>query len=394
MKIYKSLLTLAVAMGSLTMAAQPQAEESVEYDFHPTWFVQAQAGGQETLGEGSFGKLLRFNTQITVGRQFSPLWAVRLGIGSWQSVGTEEFWPTETNSAAEAFKTRYPDNGREYWHYKYVAPAVDVLFNVTNAIGGYNPERLCDFNIFAGIGMNIAWGNDGANEYNSMIKAINSDLPGLQHIWDGTHTRLLGRLGAALDFRLNDNWKIGLEFNANFLNDHYNSKKAENADWYFNLLAGVKYTFGQSYTKRVVRHEPQVIERVVEKIVEVPVQVDEVSAQVVMPETMRRDVFFSINSWKITIQEMQKVRDIAEFMKANPETKVSITGYADRNTGTLAINVRLAKQRAEAVAKALVKNYGISEDRMIVDSMKNEDYQPFQAPDPYQLNRVAICIVE
>lgn len=379
------------------MAAQT-AEQSVEYDFQPHWFLQGQFGVQETLGEGKFMKLARPNAQIAVGYQWSKLWAARLSVGSWTSVGTAEFWPIGNSAQADAYRARYAkDNGREYWHWKYVAPALDVMFNLTNAFGGYNPERLVDLNVFAGIGANIAWGNNGANEYNNMIKAIDPQLPGLQHIWDGTKTRLLGRFGLGLDFRCTDNLKVGLELNANFLNDHYNSKMAENCDWYFNALVGVKYSFGPQYTKRVITNEPLIVEKVVERIVEVPVNIAEnvsTTAEVVAAETLRRDVFFSINSWTITIQEMQKVRDIAEFMKANPETKVSITGYADRNTGSLGINVRLAKQRAEAVAKALVKNYGISEDRMIVDSMKNEDYQPFQAPDPYELNRVAICIVE
>ncbi len=378
MNIKKSLVALAVGVCGLSMSAQTATETTV-YDFQPTWYVQGQVGAQETLGEGPFGKLLSPNANIAVGRQLTPIWGLRLGIGSWMSKGT--------------IKT--DDLGRQNWKYKYIAPAVDVTMNITNGIWGFNPERLVDWNIFAGIGLNVAWGNDEANDVNKALVA--ADMPGLQYVWDGTKCRLLGRLGTAVDFNVAPQWKVGLEFNANFLNDHYNSKKAGNADWYFNLLASVKYTFGEGYTKRVVKNEPIVIEKIVEVPVEVIKEVEVTRAvEEVEPEgPMERNVFFAINSSVITVEEMQKVRDVAEYLRANPEAKCSVTGYADKNTGTLAINLRLAKQRSQAVAKALTQNYGISKDRLIVSSMKNQDYQPFPNDTPdYVLNRVAICICE
>lgn len=392
MNIKKTMMSLAVALGALTMGAQ-EAQETVVYDFQPHWFIQGQIGGQETLGEGSFGKLLAPNAQIAVGRQFSPVWGLRLGIGGWMSKGTESFIPTEDNAGTAAFIDTYGPDGRKYWKFYYLAPAVDVLFDVTNAVWGYNPERLVDFNLLAGIGANVAWHNNEAIAYNAAMKRVNSNLPGLQHCWDGTKAWLLGRLGAALDFRCTDNLKVGLELNANFLNDQYNSKHAANCDWYFNALLGVKYAFGKTYEKRIVTNEPIYVEVPVEVIKEV---IKEVEVMPVVEEgPFQRDVFFAINSSVITIEEMQKVRDVAEYMRANPDAKCSVTGYADKNTGTLAINLRLAKQRAAAVAKALTQSYGIPESRLIVSSMQNEDYQPFpNDTDQYVLNRVAICIAE
>ena len=40
-----------------------------------------------------------------------------------------------------------------------------------------------------------------------------------------------------------------LEGNANITSDKYNSKKAGNADWYFNALAGLRINLGKSHTK-------------------------------------------------------------------------------------------------------------------------------------------------
>ena len=87
---------------------------------------------------------------------------------------------------------------------------------------------------------------------------------------------------------------------------------------------------------------------------------------------------------------MQKVEDIANYLKANPNAKVSVCGYADKGTGNAKVNVKYAKSRAEKVAKLLQSKFGISASRIIVDS-KGDTVQPYEEND---LNRVTICIAE
>jgi Outer membrane protein and related peptidoglycan-associated (lipo)proteins len=276
------------------------------------------------------------------------------------------------------------------------------MFSLTNLLGGYNPNRLVDVNIFAGIGANIAWKNNEANQINDSFRDnfpkyenVQGDKPDyskynmLGNIWDGTKTRLTGRFGFDVNFNVTDRLQLGLEANANFLNDNYNSKKAGNADWYFNTLVGVKYAFGPRYETRTrvieeVPCEPQIIEKIVEKIVEVP-------APVVEQTVFRRDVFFTINKAVISSSEMTKVTAIADYLNEHPKAHVTITGYADKGTGSKALNLRLAAKRAEIVAQTLRTKYGIPASRMTVKSMGEEMDQPY--PDPVQ-NRVAICIAE
>lgn len=81
--------------------------------------------------------------------------------------------------------------------------------------------------------------------------------------------------------------------------------------------------------------------------------------------------------------------NLVKFMKENPTKKVSVCGYADKETGTAAINKKLSQERAKAVAEILKKE-GIAEDRITVD-YKGDTVQPFGAADQ---NRVAICISE
>lgn len=382
MKLHKILLTASILLGGLCASAQ---EEVVEYDFNPHFFGQVQIGGQETLGEGSFGKLLSPNAQLAVGYQFNPVIGLRVAVNAWQSRGVYSPEGTKWD---------------EKWKWNYVAPTLDVMFNLTNLFGGYNPTRLVDVNLYGGIGFNSAFNNKEAQAVNAKLNqaeglpnALYPDWNMLGNIWGHGHTRLVGQFGADVNFNVTDRLQLGLEVMANVLNDHYNSRKADNADWYFNALVGVKYAFGPRYSTRTrvietAPCEPQIIEKVVEKIVEVPVQVVEQKKEV---QSFRRDVFFKINMSVITPAEMTKVEAVAEYLKAHPEAKVTVTGYADKGTGTKQFNLRLSAKRAEVVAKTLQTKYGISSSRIMVKSMGDDEFQPY--PDPVQ-NRVAICVAE
>lgn len=374
MNMRKTMLSLAIALGCFSAAAQ-QAEGTTEYVFQPHWYAQLQFGGQETLGETSFGKLLSPNFQVGGGYNFTPLVGARLSVNAWQSKASISL-----------------NNEVSRWKWSYVAPMVDVTFNLTNFIGGFNPTRPVDVNLFAGIGVNIGFDNKEAVAVNNRLSTHGYNV--LQDIWDGTKARFTGRFGVAADYRINSNWAVGLELQANLLSDTYNSKHACNADWYFNGYVGVKYTFGTTYTTREIPPcEPVIVyqDRVVEKIVEVPVPVrEEVKPIEVKKEEMRRDVFFTISSYRVDKKEMPKVTEIADFLKAHPEATVTITGYADKGTGTKAINTRLSKQRAETVAKVLKTTYGIPASRIVVKTMSYEtEDQPFADP---VMNRVAICV--
>ena len=107
-------------------------------------------------------------------------------------------------------------------------------------------------------------------------------------------------------------------------------------------------------------------------------------------EKIRRDVFFTINSTVIVDREMQKVADIAEYLKKYPNSKVIVSGYADKGTGNERINARLAAGRADVVVNTLKNDFGIDESRITWDSY-GDTVQPFEEND---LNRVSICIAE
>ena len=135
------------------------------------------------------------------------------------------------------------------------------------------------------------------------------------------------------------------------------------------------------------------IEKVIERVIEKPAPQQFAPTAALAEkkeEALRRDVFFTIASVAIAKGEQQKVKEVAEYLKENPNAKVEVTGYADRGTGNPRINKSLSQRRAQAVFNSLTKTYGIDASRIKVD-YKGDTIQPF-ATDVE--NRVAICIAE
>jgi outer membrane protein OmpA-like peptidoglycan-associated protein len=383
----KTIMSLLLFLGVLSASAQAEQKGTTEYVFQPHWYITLQGGGQYTLGEGKFGDLLSPTAQIGVGYNFTKVVGLRLAVNAWQSKGVIKLDDTDM-TPAQSYEGK--------WKWNYVAPSLEFTFNLSNIVCNYNPNRLLNVYALIGGGANIGFKNDEAQDVENQIIAYqnsNSNLvydgkQNMRYLWDGTKVRPFGKVGLLFDFRVSDKVSINIEGNANTLSDKYNSKKAGNWDWYFNALAGVKINLGKTYTTKFIPDpEPEIryVEKVVEKVVEVPAKVE------VKPiEKMRRDIFFTINSYKVRETEAEKIKDIADYLKQNPNAKVEVTGYADAGTGNNRINDRLAKQRADVVVKALINEYKISADRISFDS-KGSRVQPFAEND---LNRVTICIAE
>lgn len=383
MKGIKSLFVaslLLLGAGAAMAQATYTDKDGAEYTFKKHVFLNLQGGAQYTLGEAKLKDQISPNVQLGLGYQFSPVFGVRLQANGWQSKGGWNGY--STNLSVKPITKDYKFN--------YVAPGLDFMFNLSNLFGGWNPNRVFNVVAFIGGGANIAWGNDEVNAIASDIATqygqVGLSRYHLDYLWDGTKINPFGRGGIDLNFRLSDAVSLVVEGNANVLSDKYNSKKAGNADWYFNALAGLRINLGKSYTKKE-KEEPVYIapEPVVEPTPEPAPVIEEKKV-----EPIRRDVFFVINSYKITTTEEQKVKEIVDYLNANPEAKVTVTGYADAGTGNDRINDRLAKQRAESVVKTLVEKYNIPAARITSDS-KGARVQPFAENDK---NRVSICIAE
>lgn len=377
----KSKLLMAVALWGISSVSNAQNTytdvNGNVYNFQKHWFVDVQGGAQYTLGEAKFGDLLSPNVQLGIGYQFSPVLGMRLQANGWQSKGG---WAAYRENIGDTpFSADYKFN--------YMAPGIDFMFNLSNLLCGWNPNRMVNATAFVGGGANLAWGNDEVNEIGSHIQKL--DNYNLEYLWSGKKVRPYGRAGIDLEFKVSKAVSIMLEGNVNIISDKYNSKKADNADWYFNALAGLRINLGKSYTKETKKKIEEA--PVAVPVAEVKSQTTSQSAQAEKKvEQIRRDVFFRINSNIVSEAQDAKIKEVVDYLNKYPEAKVVVTGYADAGTGNDIINDRLSAKRAATVAKILKEKYGIAESRILEES-KGARVQPFADND---MNRVSILIAK
>ena len=373
---------LIAALAFVGMSAMAQRQEKVidrvdqrtvqEFDhtdvttkFKPYWYLDLQGGAQWTIGEAKFKDLLSPNVQLGLGYQFSKVVGARLAFNGWQSKGGFD------NEEIMNYK------------WKYIAGGLDLTFNLSNLVAGWNPKRVFNLSLFVGGGANMGFDNDEAQAISQRTK--NGVPYKMEYLWDGTKFRPYARVGLQAMFRLSDYVNLLLEGNANGLSDKYNSKYGDNIDKYVNALIGLRINLGKTY-----REESHDVYRdvIVNDTIYKYVTIED--PKPAKPDPLQREVFFIINKYNVQDSESGKIAEIAEYLNKYPEAKVNIVGYADAGTGNDKINDRLAQQRADIVVKTLIEKYEIAADRISYDS-KGARVQPFAENDK---NRVTIMIAE
>ena len=353
-------------LASVVLVASLSVANAQKKDFDPYWFLQLQAGAAETIGETNWTDLLSPAAAASLGYQFSPVFAARLNVNGWQGKGA-----INTGSA-------------QVYKYNFVEGAVDLMADLASLFAGYKFDRTINPYIFGGVGANYAFNNDEAN-------GLAKSFPATNYLWDPSSISPALRAGLGFNIRLSDVVALNLEGNTSFINDHFNSKKGSKADFQIKALAGLTFSFGKAKpVPAPVIVPPAPAPAPVKEPEPAPV-VEEKEPVIVEPafESLQRNIFFVINKWDIRDSEQLKIDEIVACMKENPETKVRISGYADKDTGTAKRNQFLSEKRSEIVAQAII-NAGISKDRIITEYF-GDTINPFNTPEE---NRVAVCLVK
>ena len=375
--------SVLVIMGLLTSVNAQEQKATVTNAFKPGWFIGANGGLNLFLGEGNnffnpnkpfvsptknIGGLGRF----ALGYNFTPVVALRGMLGynaySWSTVpvGT----PANLFSAENLLG--------------------DVVINLTNRAKGYDANRKIDFSIFAGLGMGFR--NQNLNENSTPLTGII-------------------RGGLQGDYHINTALALNMMLEANLATDNYNdlAQTPLPVDIFPALTLGLTYNLPEYVKKEkpapVVKEpiiEPKKEEIVTPPVVQPPVVaevkpvvpvvppvvvpekpavavVDTVKpvkvtpvAPVVVPTSpvtppavllaseLNEKIFFSINRAAVTnTKQKASIATIVDYMKQHPDATVTVSGFADASTGTVASNNAMSKNRAVSVANTLIKKYGI-----------------------------------
>ena len=380
----KRLLTLSVLLGAaLLIFAQTNNEPERRLIrpsrpfFVPHWYVKAQGGAAYDVGEAKFTQLLSPGLQLAIGYKFNELVGVRGSLsGLWA-------------------RNRYAYPEAKY-SWNFIQPAIEAELDVLNLILGKDPERLTSVYAFAGAGVAFSFNNNDAVEARDRMASSYKlrDNPYVllrpnyfEKMWQESRWNPVVRAGIGADYQITDEIAIGAEVNANMLPDHFNSKKGrnDNKDWHFNALVGVKFTIGKSHGRlepvyeEIRKPEPVKEEKPEEpKFVDVPVE--KISFNV--------NIQFLINQSIIRSNQIPKLTKLLEYLNEHPRAFIRLSGFADKETGTPEINMRLSIERSQVVSQYL-QDAGIEEWR-IRRFAKGDRVQPFDIPED---NRVCICFV-
>ena len=347
------------------------------------WYIGLGGGtnlyfteGENDAGAG-IGDRLGWMGQLEVGRWNSPNWGARVvidgGLLKHVAAGVD---PEQT----------------------WLGGHVDLMYNLMNAWGSYNPDRV--YSLIPYLGMGYMYGMDAdwkrPNPEFGMFKNQNQSLTFNVGLINNFQFSQSVGLFIELGFRLLD---------GSFDGDQPGLGEHISYDGIITGTAGLKFGLGgkQGFTPAELmdynlindlnsqinrlRAENEALSLRPESCPECPeVQTVVADESVYVPNV----VFFRINSSTIDKGQQVSVYNTAEYLKANESAKVNIIAYADAQTGTPDYNFALSERRARAVADALTNEYGIDSDRISID-WKGDTVQPYAEND---WNRVAIFFVD
>ena len=98
-------------------------------------------------------------------------------------------------------------------------------------------------------------------------------------------------------------------------------------------------------------------------------------------------VNFVIDKVKVVNRERVNLKVVAEMIKATPDQKYLICGYADKYTGSVERNIWLAEHRSKNVFKILTEEFGVPAEQLVLDDKGGVDNMFYDDP---QLSRSAI----
>jgi len=434
-RVINSLFVLVLLTASFSAFAQETnslSEIALRKTHSDNWFVSIGPSANILFAEQdqlvSPLKRVKFGGELTIGKWFNPNTGLSLnivggGLRGFNTVGTPfetGYYTTQGGHIYGSMLTGVPGHpmGGPYydvngkWNPKYtpvtakdgqagfwqdftfVTPTVDVMANLTNLFRGHAVDNDW-FNLvgFLGAGVNLAFSNGATNP----------------NFWF-----LSGRIGARANFNLTKNFAIYLEPAAYMTDPEFDGYRGTAfADMYTTWSLGIQYTFNRNVSsfetmtvseldrlnrrvnenRDLIENHQDILERqqaLLDKLgnrLTSPATEKTVIVQKEAASTLPGFVRFGLDSYVIEKYEYYKITNAVDFLKANSDAKVSLIGYADRQTGNPTYNLNLSRKRVEAVKAELVKN-GINANR-ITTEYRGDKEQPFGVNE---WNRVVMMI--
>lgn len=328
------------------------------------WFVSAGAGPQVYFGDHDrqrkFGERIAPALDIAVGKWITPGIGLRLMYSGLYAKGATQ---------NGVYQSGGPISGKP-WHgywlneskFDFMNLHVDVMFDLCNLIGGYNPERVYSCIPYGGVGF--------------------------AHVWNKPHNQsITGVLGVLNAFHISKAFDINADLRATAFNDNFDGSEGESKfEGLLTLSLGVTYKFaprGFFNKKEIVKVTQYKFDN--DAVNELRAQVADLVARnerlekelqgagKTVTHTVVKSVgadyliYFPINVSSLSDADRAQLDLCAKVIKESAaDSKYMIIGYADKSTGSPEINEILSRERAESVRSCLVNEFGVPVSRLEV----------------------------
>ena len=352
--------------------------------FWDNWFISVGGGGQLYFGDHdrqlNFGEWISPAFDIAVGKWFSPEVGARLMYSGGAIRGATQ---SGTHSLGSWIDSKPIDN---FWlqnsRFGFFNIHADVLFNLNNIIAGYKEDRIYTISPYIGLGVMRAYKAPVATEFAGTVGLLNS-------------------------FRVAKGLDINLDFRGALVSDRFDGEfGGRSGEGLLTASVGVTYRFkerGWERSKTIIRHDNRTINDLRDQIEDLKYQNEALKKALAERDEAKVDtiiqrinvaapvmVTFKIGKSNLSRRDRVSLGMLADVIKDTDESIVyTITGYADAGTGSVAINDRLSRERAEAVYDCLVNEYGVDADRLKVEYKGGVENMFYDDPT---LSRAAITV--
>ena len=355
-------LLIALIFASVSVASVAQDSDATEKysvatnSFWSNWFIQA--GADWSVWYGSYEDGMEFSKSPFKKFRANP--SMSLSIGKWFTPGIGLRTKVQGIWGKAVFSEDSEENENKYWMVNE-----HVMFNLSNMLCGYNPDRVYSFIPFAGagIGRSMTYNRYSfglsvgiLNQFSVSRKvAINFELG-----WNYYENDICGMPEGVdrgvMSHPNNVYAEIGLTYNLGKAKwnkvpdvDAIKALSQSQIDALNAQLADEKAENERLKNELANKKEPSA--KVEKEFFTTPVS-----------------VFFNINKSKIASKkDLVNVKSLAEYAKENNATIV-VTGYADSATGPADYNRALSQKRAEKVVDELVK-MGVDRENIEIKAM-------------------------
>ena len=370
---------LSVMLAGAAVAANAQSVGSISNSkFFDNWQVGVNVGGYTPTTGHPFFKSTRLSFGAEVGKQISP--SFRL------------------SADGVAYINDNVRGQRNPLLIERTNVAMLGNFNLSNIFAGYKgAPRTFEVEVFAGPGWSHIY-NPGRNDSNAMtVKAGANFLLNL-----GSSKAWAVKLSPSILYGLTpaDQQEHSLNNNASLtqasLGIVYRFKGSNGAHHITAAQASAPVVEDNSGAlrgelsekDRELRDARNRIHELEGELAEARNRKPEVETVVETKRTLESVVTFAQGKTIIAPSQQPNVARIATYLKKYPNSKVVIKGFASPE-GSIEVNERIAKARAEAVKAVLVKQYKINADRIVAEG--NGIGHMFSEPD---WNRVSIATIK